>query len=191
MRFMKNISLYGLLILIFLINFANADLIEPGYTYLGTTNIIDNIQDFPDYTFLSICNPPMPRVSIIPENGILPDSCYKYSALSAYAIKTEEFNISELNELDLCKRSINCFEDYFNQSKFIQVIPPMQHMLYVPITDVRKEIINHFNISIEDASKMSKKTKTEYDWILLITYILLSLIALFFIIRIIKNRIKK
>ncbi|MFA6023186.1 MAG: hypothetical protein WC781_03800 [Candidatus Pacearchaeota archaeon] len=81
-----------LVLALLIIPLANADTIDPGTKPIQVNNIITNINDFPDYTFISISYMPgMCPLSIIESDGKIPP-VYKFCGTSIYAIENSKFN---------------------------------------------------------------------------------------------------
>jgi len=145
---MKKIILLVLFLSLAIIPLINADTLDPGYKSIPVINNIVNFNDFPDYYFLTVCNPPMPRASLIEDGKI--DYCYKFSSLSVYAVKKSEFNVSEMDKI----KTLNYtnFEPYFNSTRFIEVLQNVPHYKTVPIASSIESETNNFTINLNGTS---------------------------------------
>lgn len=98
----KIIFILGILFLV--LPFVSADVIIEGYHSIDINNRITNINDFPNYTFisgpdeeaepgLSMC-----KIKIIKEEGLI-EIYYKFCSISVYAIENSKLDYEVLNKL--------------------------------------------------------------------------------------------
>jgi len=169
-----------IILLVFLLAFAflplvSADIIEPGYKYIPIYNYITNINDFPDYAFISTgsLGPDMCPVKVIDSSGKI-ESYYKFCGVSVYAIKK-----SELKEEDLENLSRENFEAFFSNNT-IKVIGDLQTSKYIPVSSTENSITNYYIVDL-DKLKISPDSKTiGRNW-LFYFYIIIPIIALIII----------
>lgn len=123
-----------LLIVLALSQSASADLIDPTHKYVPIQNRITNINDFPDYVFISYGQPGC-KLTIVGSDGIIsPEGEYKFCRLSVYAIEKDKFNESEYQSM---RASLN-------DSKVVLTdIVPSE---YVSVSDTRTEIVHEYTI---------------------------------------------
>jgi hypothetical protein len=166
---MKNkitIALMAGMILLVASAFASADLIMPGYHSLDITNKIANINDFPDYAFVTVgylggaiyCSPEW-----IGENGLVPNM-YKFCRVAVYAVKKSEFAEfnKTINDMSLKIRdaeirnaamkdaegvNITAYHDeyknYFSAHS-VKVIDDVNNYESVPDSDTKTQVVNSY-----------------------------------------------
>jgi len=105
-----------LLIVLVLLPMVRADLIVvDGKKDLSVRNVIANIDDFPDYKFVSFSTGPISRFRVIGNDGVI-SAPYKFSKVEAvYAIKQEDFNQTFFDETQ--RESSEVIEYVINQTK--------------------------------------------------------------------------
>ena len=85
------------LVFIFMFQLINADVITPGYSHVETNNFIENIDEYPDYVFVSGPSDSSMGIGMCPpvkveENGEIFSDYYKHCSISVYAIQKEDFD---------------------------------------------------------------------------------------------------
>jgi hypothetical protein len=169
MIIMKNkmtIAIMAGMLLIVLAQSASADVIMPGYHNLHIINNITNINDFPDYVFVSSgelgenVNTGMCPMSIVSDDGIIPGA-YKFCQFSVYAIKKSEFAefnrtlegfALEMSEADIAGTKNFNFtkysEDYkeYLSAHSAKVIDGVDIYESVPDSDTRTRVVNEYTI---------------------------------------------
>ncbi|MBU3907537.1 MAG: hypothetical protein KKA64_04790 [Nanoarchaeota archaeon] len=164
----------------------------PGYKDILIYNYIENMEDYPDYIFVSApIKGPGPSFSMcsitkIDETGLIIMG-YKFCYLSVFAIKKSDF---DQDKMDL----INSESDYEKAQEIFDSIPKKEVVKgivdrseRVTITDLRTEIKNYYTLDLS-------KIKTEPDKIIPekgFTYYLLWLIPILALIAIIIILIKR
>ncbi len=174
--------------------FISADVIEPGFKGISIENKITNIQDFPDYVFVSAGNngimPSQCPVYKIDSDGILRGQYYKLCSIAVYAIKKSDFdeksliknNTYSMNESDRAVYD-NYLKDFFSSSKAKEVISGIFTSTTVPELSTQEKIYKEYSVSLtENASKTDKittpsNTKVQRNNLIYI-YIIAPIIAL-------------
>jgi len=179
---MKKITLLIVLgIIIFSFALVKADLITPGYSPISITNKITNINDFPDYVFIT-WGMPMCRVQQVGRDGIIPGD-YKFCQLSVYAIKKTEFDSSILTNVD------NEPVDYFRSIDSKKVITNINHYEERVDSDPVREVIYSYKIELGKVQTEPNKADVKRDFKIYF-YIGVPIIALIGLIIYLKKRKK-
>jgi hypothetical protein len=184
---MKKIIFLALVLSLLSLPLINADLITPGYKNIEIKNIITNLNDFPDYYFLSVCSEPMGRVFVIGPEGDM-GACYKFSELEVYAVNKSGFNQTYLE--GLMKQNRSAALTYFETSNSIKVISNVEFYKNVPIGSTEGSITNYYTIDLNKLKEQPDKKQIERNN-LIYGYILVPIIALIIILAIIILRRKK
>lgn len=191
----KLIVLSGLLTLMIL-PMISADIISPGYRPINIENKITNINDFPDYVFVSIGSlgeiggPMCPIERVSNEGFIMP--YYKFCSVSVYAIKKSDLNEnllfnytrpSNYNETLAKERSAE-LENYFS-SKGIKVISHVSDYKEVPLSSTQSSIVNYYTIelskTIDKPSNIEiKRSNMIYVYIIIPIIVLLIILFIFY-----------
>ncbi|MEK6933224.1 MAG: hypothetical protein AABW56_05550 [Nanoarchaeota archaeon] len=192
-------ELVGVLLLMVMISpLISADLITPGFHSVPLTNQITNINDFPDYVFVSYAKAGDQacmvgaRIQVI-SNGEI-EQVYKMCTVSVYAIKKVDFNETQL------MREIKSYEDdyedyqrfvwdFLNSDKSTEVIVGIITDKTFPVSSTIKSIDNYYTIDFNQVKTKPDKTVT-YRNNLIYVYIILPIIALLIILLIIIKRKK-
>jgi hypothetical protein len=159
---------------------------NPTVKTIAVTSTITNINDFPDYVFVSFggYGPCHPQVigsdGVIIRAGGYGNYC---TTVSVYAIKKTDFDKLDLsNDTEV--------EGYFNSSKAIRVIQNAQTFLVqVPITSTKDSITNYYNISLNTVQIDPSKQEIKRDYTLYY-YLLIPLAAIIILIVILVRRRK-
>jgi len=190
----------GLLTFIFLMSLAQADIITPGSAPTDVRNVIVNINDYPEYVFLSKGGiPSMCPLHLIGSDGVI-HSDYKFCGSSVYAVKKSEFNQSLIIPREEFYKNDNWnesnfqdyntqVENYLNASNLTIVISRIRSNYELPLSSAIGGIVNSYEIDLN--KNLTKPSSTRLQWnILLYVYILVALIAILVIIHIIRRRNK-
>jgi len=187
---MENKLFFGIIFLILVLPLVSADAIEPGYHGIRINNQITNINDFPNYVFVSYSTlGGMPRsIDIIGKDGKL-KAYYKFDLVSVYAIPKSEFNESYINYLNSnVTANGDLFKIYFNSPQIKKVIANVVSYTTVSYIDPTTEISDSYTIDLNKI--LTKPTKEETNKNLIYVYILIPIIVLVIIIFIIIKRRK-
>ena len=186
---MKNlISLFVLTVLV--ISFVSADVIAPGQKNIPIKNVITNIGDFPDYTFVRICvfkaeNQSINEIvsyEIINTSGIIEPYYNKpCNENSVYAFK--DIDLSLLTDKNELIKNINL-------GKGIKVIEGIETIEYSTITDSRELILKEYTVSLNAVAKNPSNTKTDRSFLIYL-YFLIPVLALLIVVYILIKRTKK
>jgi hypothetical protein len=193
----QNIFLVFVFLIVLVTPSVNADLITPGYRPIKLDNIITNIENFPDYVFVSA-----PVKSFGPGLGMCPvhkiekegviEGYYKFCSISVYAIPKEKFNQTLIeginknvwNNYTLAEEK---FFDYISDSEIKEVIRDITIYQTVLGSSPTKSITYYYNIEIDKTKLQPDKEVTEKNS-LIYFYIIVPLIALLLIFLVIKKR---
>lgn len=178
-----NLVLSFFIICLFVVPFASADLIVPGIIGLSIENKITNINEFPNYMFVSY-GAPMCRLTVLGETGIIPLD-YKFCSLSIYAIKKTDFNESYLRSLD--KKELLAYLDSDEAEKVISGIGTYKE---IAITSNIKSITNYYSIELDKIKTFPDKTEIRKN-IFFYLYVIIPTVTLIVIILLLKKRRKK
>jgi hypothetical protein len=190
---MKNkiLILFSLCILIF--PFASADVLTPGFHGISVSNQIENINDFPDYVFVSggSIGTGMCPLQIINNTGRI-GSYYKFCSVFVYAIPKSKFNETKIEDMNSEKGEMSTEEvkTYLISIGGKEVIENIN--TYREVADVSpiKAENNYYTISLS-------QVKTEPDRVdipkknLIYIYIIVPIVAILIIIFILIKRKRK
>lgn len=187
---MEKKILIALMMSMLVLPMINADLIMPGYKVIPEKAYIKNINDFPDYIFISrgMGIPSMCGFSLVKEDGTIP-GVYNFCTIDVYAIERSVFNDNLVNELTRLQ-SDEERDNYLESLNAIIVLREVSSgSVQVPETSSQKEIIHDYEISIEGVNESTKKTtvKRNNGYYL---YFIIPLVALIIILFIIFRRKK-
>lgn len=165
----------------------SADLIIPGVKEIPIYNYIENIDDFPDYEFISGGDlGDMCQTYIVKEDGKVGGG-YKFCSGFVYAFPKgtlkrfeREWAITKNNIL--IKLENMSYSEYFESIGGIKVLEGLMNNKAVPETSVQEEIVKYYEIDFETPKQNPSKVKYEINYGMLIVSILISLIALIIII---------
>jgi hypothetical protein len=186
---MKNLILLVILVGL-VIPFISADVIVPGQKNIPIENVITNIADFPDYTFVLVCGSKTENQSlygiysyeIIGPNGeIKPYYSKPCNENSVYAFKGIDFSSKNKTEL----------LNYINLGKGIKVLEGIQTTEYSTIADSRTQITQEYTISLNSLATNPSSTKVSRGFLIYLYYMIPSLailILVYILIRINKNK---
>jgi len=194
------------IILISLVSFASADIIREGYRGIHITNHIQNLEDFPDYVFISYgqINPAMCPIKIIDPPGREDtgqvEIYYKHCSPSIYAIPKDKFNGTELISLNT-KKVLNEqgiidyvsneeIISYLNSVGAIEVIKKIQTYTEVPIASTEKERDYFYTIDLNQVKEIPDNKKVVRNSLVYI-FAGVSILALIGIITAIIFSVKK
>jgi len=160
-----------LFVLIFLISLISADVIMPGYKPpTPVENIITNIADFPDYTFVGIYFSPRHRESneifsyvIIGSDGKIPAfGSYGHGVMSGgksivYAINKQDISLTGNRSEDIILLNTS-----LNVGKAIKLIENLSFAEYSnSVIDSDKKITREYVVSLESISGKPNKINVE------------------------------
>lgn len=153
-----------LIMLAVLASFAYADALRPGYKNIGVSNVITNINDFPDYVFITVGQlpPSMCPVQTIGSDGEIPPG-YKFCGISVYAVKKSDFDENFIADVEqtfeqaneearLQDPSINpekVTKEYLSSRGAKEVIKDIITLKEVPITSTQESFTNSYTIDLE------------------------------------------
>lgn len=186
---MKNLifAIFFISVLYVAVQSVNADVQIPGTRGIGIKNIISNINDFPDYIFVSTAklgegfNFGMCPIKTIDKDGEVP-SYYKFCIVSVYAIKGSEFNQTYVMELSQnISGNAEELQTYFSSLNAKEVIKGISTYTTVPVSSTEESITKYYKIDLETVKENPDTTSTGRNYLFYV-YISLSLIALLIII---------
>ena len=187
---MKNASLLlvvGILALMIL-PMISADVIMPGYHPIGINNKIININEFPDYVFISVGEGPMCNMEVI-KNGLISEQ-YKFCSISVYAISKEKFDeenlpVGKYGDIEDEEKVSNYLLD-IGAKKVIEKIDTYQE---VSDASTVKVINNFYTIDLNQVKVKPDEVKTTRNN-LIYFYIIIPIIAILIISYILIRRRK-
>lgn len=172
---MKRITLL-LVMLAVLASFAYADAIRPGYKAIGVDNVITNINDFPDYVFITVGQlpPNMCPVQTINSDGKIPHG-YRFCGISVYAVKKSDFDENFIADVEqtfeqaneearLQDPSINpkkVTKEYLSSRGAKEVIKDIITLREVPITSTQESFTNYYTIDLEGVKEKPSEEPAE------------------------------
>lgn len=169
--------------------FVSADIIPTGFKVITVENKITNLQDFPDYVFVSVEKHPGKYyiIKLIGNDGLIPEA-YKFSSHSVYAIKRFYFNEASLIKSDIYKMNESdrevynqYLQDFFSSSKAKEVITGISTSINVPISSTQEKISKEYSASLTEEKAAPDNTKVQRNN-LVYAYLIAPIIALFAIL---------
>lgn len=188
---MRKKIIYALLFLLLIISFTSADTISPGYRGISINNYIANINDYPNYIFVSGggIGTGMCPLKIINSDGKI-DSYYKFCNVFVYAIPKDNINISKIDEMNLEEGlELEEIKSYLYSIGGKEVLNNLGTYKQIPITSPLEEENNYFNVSLSQVKIEPDKTENPKNN-LIYFYILIPIIALIIIMLIIVRKRK-
>ncbi len=186
----KIISVFLILLFIPLIS---ADIIGLGAKPIPVHNYITNINEFPNYVFVSgpskAYSGPLCQIANVTENGKIVDGYYKGCSISVYAIKKGEYN-PELTNFNDRFMNYTLILQKFSSLEKIKVIEHLQIHTEVPVTSTKKEITNYYEVDLSKMLRRPSEIKADRS-IVIYFYIFTPLVALIIFFWIIKRRLEK
>jgi hypothetical protein len=185
---MKNKTILFLVAIkiILAITIVSADVITPGFHGISIGNYIENIEDFPDYVFVSggWIGTGMCPLKFIGEDGEI-DSYYKFCSVFVYAIPKDNFNETKLQEMNT-KDNMGGEEvkAYFDSIGGKEVIESVNTYSEVPVVSSLKGIKRYYEVSLNEVQESPTKTVRVRSNIVYL-YFLVPIIALGIIVWII------
>lgn len=182
----------GFLLIVILLNFVSADIITPGYEPIAITNKIVNLDEFPNYVFVSgpfldeengkLSMGSMCEFRLVDEEGYISGEYYKFCPISVYAIEKDKFDEELLfNSIDSDKVEI------YLRENAIRVIKYVDHYTQVPIESTQKEVNNEYKIDLNKLIETPTNVKIERNS-LIYFYILVPIIVLFIVLFVLYKR---
>ena len=176
-----NKLLFFLIVFNLFISLASADMITPGYRGISIKNVINNIEDYPDYVFVSECTlggKSDGSLKIINSIGEI-EPYYKYCRVSVYAIKKIDFNESLFYGKEV--------HEFFNSPKAKKVIENIETYTEVPDYSLVMEIVRDYSIDINKATEKPNKIKVERSSLVYL-YMAISFFALIVILYLLRRK---
>ncbi|MDO8517324.1 MAG: hypothetical protein Q7S33_04315 [Nanoarchaeota archaeon] len=209
---MEKTALLMFVFILIAIPLVNADVIMPGTHAVTINNQITNINDFPDYAFVSICKlGSYSQVKIVGSDGKI-ESYYKFCDVSVYAIPKSkfkgvedmEYNFNKIvNESiyisggDEIRENFNDTyynektQEYFNSLSAKKVISGISSQKTLSDSDPTKEITEYYTIELnKNINQPNLITSIKQNYFIYL-YVLVPVISLIIIIYIILKRKNK
>jgi hypothetical protein len=155
---MKTLSLLILLLAVFVIPFVSADVIEPGQRVITITNVIENINDFPDHIFFQVgyLNPSMCPPKVISTDGVVPGG-YKFCGFSVFAVNISHFDENFIADIE------NEFTRLNEQARMSQTPINVENELKAYLASKgAKEVISEIHIQKTVSKSSAEQSYTEY-----------------------------
>jgi hypothetical protein len=198
---MKNKLLILFSLCLIVLPIASADLINPGYHGITINNYIDNLNDFPDYVFVSAGEGPpgmcvpiynINHIQIVGSDGKIGNQYYKACQISVYAIPEDKFNETKIEKINSEEESMSSQEviSYFESIGGKEVITGISTYNEVSDASPVKEENNHYTISLSQVKIEPDKRDVPKN-ILIYLYIILPIIAILIIVFILIKRKRK
>jgi len=192
-----NSKLIGVIVFVLVIAsitpFVSADLITPGYRGISIENSITNINDFPDYTFVSVCYlGNFAGVEVLKDEGVI-EAYYKFCDVRVYAIKTTDFDggkmiLKEGAYNESLEQEYNKYLiEFFASDKAKLVVDGLSTYKQVPVSSSVEKIVNNY-VTDSDTMKASLQSEKNERNNLIYIYIIVPIIALIVIGYIIYRR---
>ena len=173
----------------------SADIITPGFHGISVNNYITNVDDFPDYVFVSApgkgSGPGLGNceVKIIGEDKNVGDY-YKHCLRSIYSIPKEKFDANLISQINYDEnRNYTAMEEKWNSMEKTEVIKNIDTYQEVPDSSTINVINNYYTIDL-DSLKTEPDNKVIDRNNLIYIYILAPLIVLIIIAIILLKRRK-
>ncbi len=183
---MNNTVLILFLFSLFIIPIASADMIAPGTHQVNINNEITNINEFPDYVFISGCELGLSERSLelIPNTGEIPEY-YKFCSVSVYAIEKSKFNQTLFTELNEQKNATEFLQNS-EAKKVLKNIKSSTSLLDInPTLSIKNQYTIDLSIIKDKPNSQIKEKDSSFYF-----YILIPIIALILIILILIKRRK-
>lgn len=179
--------LSGIILLIMVMPLLSADILRPGYTHIPINNYITNVNDFPEYVFITVGGGPMCSIYEI-QNGVI-ESQYKFCSLNVYAVEKNKFKEEDIP--DGKSQTYNeDVETYLTGVNAIKVIDNIHFYKEVPIFSTEKAIKNYYSIDLNQVKEKPDKIDTKKNNLFYV-YIIVPIIALLIILFIIHRKMRK
>ena len=189
---MKNkiLILFSLCLIIF--PFVSADVLTPGFHGISINNYIANINDFPNYVFVSGggINTGMCPIQIINNTGQIGDY-YKFCSVFVYAIPKDNFDINKINEINANRSTLyQEVKSYLDSIDGKEVITGIATYNQVPDVSPIKEESNSYTISLSQVKTEPDKVDTTKNKLIYV-YIIIPIVAILIIVLILIKRKRK
>jgi hypothetical protein len=185
-----------ILFLMLILPLVSADVMIAGYHSVNINNKIENINQFPNYVFISAPTEEsgpgysMCPIVVIEDDGVIPDY-YKLCDISVYAVEKDRIDLQKIK--DLARRDIEINEteikSYFDSLNAKEVVKNIQVSTTVSDTSTVKEINNTYSVDVNKL-KITPDNKKITRSYLVYLYIIIPILALIIIILIIYRRRK-
>lgn len=184
---------------------ADIIMIMPGYHGISINNYISNMNDFPDYVFVSGGNEnwgfgtSMCPIKEIGGDGLI-ESYYKFCSISVYALEKSQIATEILENIQdetfmysmNHTEAENYLQEFLISSNAKEVISDIRTYKEVPVASIQTDINNYYEIDLSQV-KMVPDTEEIEKSNLVYLYIVVSLVSLITIILILikRRRIEK
>lgn len=192
---MRSTIVFGLILVLLIVPLVSADIIIPGTKTITISNKINNINDFPDYVFISGSTEGpgsgMCGLDVVGTDGLILPYYYKFCAVSVYAIAESDFDqvlIDQLNNGSYYNYELAL--ELFEAIPKIEVIKNIRTSKVVSESSIIQKINNFYDIDLEQVKIEPDRIDTEKNYLKLSLYLLISLIAIILIILILVRRKK-
>lgn len=194
---MRSTIIFGLILVLLILPLVSADIIIPGTRTIAISNKISNINDFPDYVFISgSAEGPglgMCELKVVGSDGLI-EFYYQACGISIYAIAESNFDQALIDQIDQINN-----EPPYNRAlalELFEAIPKIEVIKNIRTSGVVLElstiqkINNFYDIDLEQVKTEPDRTDTEKSYLKLTLYLLISLVAIILIIVILVRRKK-
>ncbi|MFH1332053.1 MAG: hypothetical protein ABIH63_02090 [archaeon] len=201
---MKNLVLSAVVGL-FLVSFVCADAIEPGERVITITNVITNMDDYPDYTFFQVgyLGPNMCPAQVIGSDSVVPGG-YKFCGLSVFAVKNSEFDDYYLSEVDQAFEDIYVkarnsdtpvnvqeeLDSYLSSTGAKKVISGVRIQKVVPESSTEQSYTEYYTVDLTAVREQPSDVVVERNYLIYL-YVVVPLVALLIILFLVINKKRK
>lgn len=171
----------------------SADIIMPGYRGISINNYIENINNFPDYVFVSggEIGIGMCPLQVIDSTGKI-GSYYKFCGVFVYVIPKSKFNETKIEDINSKEEEISTEEvkTYLESMGGKEVITGIN--TYKQVSDVSpiKEENNYYIVSLSQVKTEPYKVNTTKNKLIYV-YIIFPIVAILIIAFILIKRRRK
>jgi len=154
---------------------------DPTHKTISVVNNITNLNDFPDYVFVSVSNGPaggssMCEVIPIGQDQIIEIAAYRWcGSADVYAIKKSDYNQNLTGS------------QIINSSMAIKVLSGITNSEFLPVTDTRSTIYNEYKINLSNSTDIPHKQVVETDYSFYL-YLIIPIFAIIVVIVILVKR---
>ena len=179
----------------------SADLIVPGYSPIIINNKITNIENYPDYVFVTSIDGDdfgpgygMCPIRLVADDGTISSHYYKFCSVSVYAIKKSDIDLDKFNndaiEMEDLELDQEGMQEFFNSLNPIEVISDIEHYKTAPITSTVDVENNHYEISLDNTKKVPDNQDIQRNY-LIYFYIIIPIIAIIILTIILIKKYRK
>jgi len=189
---MRSTIIFGLILVLLILPLVSADIIIPGTKTIPIINQISNINDFPDYVFISgsaegpglrMCD-----LKVIESDGLIP-FYYKLCYISVYAVAESDFDQALIDQIK-SQYNYTLVLELFEAIPKIEVIKNIRTSKEALESSTIQKINNFYDIDLEQVKTEPDRTNIEKSYLKLLLYLLISLVAIILIIVILIRRKK-